>query len=120
MVTIAARSHNSRTAPHIFKWPLSTDRYKGGKEAFLSDMMEAHLSVRNELGDLAGELKRWLDGVDNKAGTVGDSMWAIAGARWCATVARMVGQPDMFMGTAPVENRRPTWTASWQQRSPGR
>ncbi|MBI4330172.1 MAG: monomethylamine:corrinoid methyltransferase [Chloroflexi bacterium] len=97
-VTMAARSHNSPAAPYGFRWPLLHPHFSG-TEAFLSEMINAHLAERTELGDLARELKSWLDGVENKAGTVGDTMWAIAVARWCLTVARLVGQPDMYVGT---------------------
>ncbi|MBI4330176.1 MAG: monomethylamine:corrinoid methyltransferase [Chloroflexi bacterium] len=97
-VTVAARSHNSPVVPHGFRWPLVHCHHQG-KETFLSEMIEAHLSAPGELGDLARELKPWLTGVQNKAGTVGDTMWAIAVARWNLTVAGMVGRPDMFVGT---------------------
>ncbi|MBI4333595.1 MAG: monomethylamine:corrinoid methyltransferase [Chloroflexi bacterium] len=105
-VTVAARSHNSRLVPYVFRWPLWHPRSLTS-EAFLAEMMEAHLPEKTELGDLARELKPRLEGVENKAGTVGDTMWAIAVARWCLTVARMVGRPDMFLGavsaiTAPA------------------
>ncbi|MBI4330177.1 MAG: monomethylamine:corrinoid methyltransferase [Chloroflexi bacterium] len=97
-VTVAARSHNSRVVPYTFHWPLAHS-LSNGNESFLAEMIEAHVSERTELGGLARELRSWLQGVENKAGTVGDIMWAIAVARWCLAVARLIGQPDMFVGT---------------------
>ncbi|MBI4334844.1 MAG: monomethylamine:corrinoid methyltransferase [Chloroflexi bacterium] len=97
-VMVPARSHDSRAVPYGFRWPLTHPRSLG-KEAFLSEALGAHLSDTTEIGDLARELKPWLEGVENKAGTVGDTMWAIASTRWCLAVARMAGQPDMYVGT---------------------
>ncbi|MBI4332986.1 MAG: monomethylamine:corrinoid methyltransferase [Chloroflexi bacterium] len=97
-VTVTSRGHNSPVVPHGFRWPLAYTGYLG-KESFLAEMIEAHLLEATELGELARELKTFLAGVENKAGTVGDTMWAVAVARWCLTVARMIGQPDMFVGT---------------------
>ncbi|MBI4330170.1 MAG: monomethylamine:corrinoid methyltransferase [Chloroflexi bacterium] len=96
-VTVAARSHDSLVVPYGFRWPL-THCWIQGKEPFLSATIEAHLSEPGELGDLARELKPWLKDVQNKAGTVGDTMWAVAIARWCLAVARLVGRTDMFVG----------------------
>lgn len=97
-VTVMARSHNSPIPPHIFCGPTTSRRSGQQPQQVLSDMVKVHLSERSELGDLARELKAWLEGVDDKADTVGEMMWNQAVIKWNLAIARATGRPNAYLG----------------------